>query len=96
MSESEELKQQLNRFRSDFDRLRNEVGKVIVGLDGIVEGALTALIAGGHVLLEDFEPSGYRKFRARSWRSRGSNIGRAFFEYNASCLLHLTGCEEGR
>ena len=32
--------------------LRAEVGKVIVGLSEIVEDTLTALIAGGHVLLE--------------------------------------------
>ncbi|HEY1381647.1 MAG TPA: MoxR family ATPase, partial [Gemmataceae bacterium] len=36
----------------DFQRLRREIGKVIVGQDDIVEGTLTALIAGGHVLLE--------------------------------------------
>ncbi len=29
-----------------------EIGKVIVGHEDIVEGTLTALIAGGHVLLE--------------------------------------------
>jgi MoxR-like ATPase len=52
MNEPQELKQELGRFRTDFERLRQEVGKVIVGLDEIVEGALTALIAGGHVLLE--------------------------------------------
>ncbi len=32
--------------------MRQEIGKVIVGQDEIVEGTLTALIAGGHVLLE--------------------------------------------
>ena len=43
---------QLDQFRADFVRLRSEIGKVIVGHDDIVEGTLTALIAGGHVLLE--------------------------------------------
>src|SRR5919201_1327755 len=46
------VKAQLDRFRADFRRLRREIGKVIVGNDEIVEGTLTALIAGGHVLLE--------------------------------------------
>src|SRR5947209_19881061 len=46
------IKGQLEQFRSDFQRLRGEIAKVIVGQDGIVEGTLTALIAGGHVLLE--------------------------------------------
>jgi MoxR-like ATPase len=48
----DEVKQELDRFRADFDALRREVGKVIVGHEAIVEGTLTALIAGGHVLLE--------------------------------------------
>ncbi|HEX4590890.1 MAG TPA: MoxR family ATPase [Gemmataceae bacterium] len=46
------VKAQLEQFRGDFQRLRGEIGKVIVGQDDIVEGTLTALIAGGHVLLE--------------------------------------------
>src|ERR687892_35446 len=46
------IKSQLDQFRADFQRLRQEVAKVIVGQDEIVEGTLTALIAGGHVLLE--------------------------------------------
>src|SRR4029077_11198224 len=48
----EAIKEQLNQFRSDFARLRDEIGKVIVGNQDIVDGTLTALIAGGHVLLE--------------------------------------------
>ena len=49
---SEAIKEQLSQFRTDFARLRQEIAKVIVGQDDIVEGTLTALIAGGHVLLE--------------------------------------------
>jgi MoxR-like ATPase len=52
MSNIEEMKGQLDQFRADFQALRREVAKVIVGHDEIVEGTLTALIAGGHVLLE--------------------------------------------
>src|SRR5580700_8727664 len=49
---TDEVKQQLDQFRVDFETLRAEVGKVIVGLSEIVDDTLTALIAGGHVLLE--------------------------------------------
>jgi MoxR-like ATPase len=52
MSESADVRQELDRFRSDFQALRGEIGKVIVGHDEIVGGTLTALVAGGHVLLE--------------------------------------------
>src|SRR5437764_10034685 len=46
------IKAELNQFRADFLALRQEIGKVIVGHEDIVEGTLTALVAGGHVLLE--------------------------------------------
>jgi len=38
--------------RPAFDRLRNEVGKAVVGQDAAVSGLAVALLAGGHVLLE--------------------------------------------
>ena len=41
-----------SRARRLPEALRREIGKVIVGHEEIVEGVLTALIAGGHVLLE--------------------------------------------
>src|SRR5213596_2885837 len=44
--------QRIAAFRDAYDRLRDELGKVIVGQDAIVDGALTALMGGGHVLLE--------------------------------------------
>ena len=52
MATTDEMNQQLDEFRAGFERLRIEVAKVIVGQDDIVVGTLTALIAGGHVLLE--------------------------------------------
>ena len=36
MSTSDELKQQLDQFRSDFGRLRSEIAKVIVGQQEIL------------------------------------------------------------
>jgi MoxR-like ATPase len=39
-------------FCADFQRLEQEVHKAIVGLQGVVEHTLVALIVGGHVLLE--------------------------------------------
>ncbi|HWR51778.1 MAG TPA: MoxR family ATPase [Bryobacteraceae bacterium] len=35
-----------------LDRVRREIGKVIVGQQDVVDGVLTCLLAGGHVLLE--------------------------------------------
>ena len=42
----------IQSFRQTWDSLRAEIGKVMVGADPIVEGTLTAIFAGGHVLLE--------------------------------------------
>ncbi len=47
-----ELRDRLRDFRDDFKRLRSELSKVIVGQQPIVDGVMTAMIAGGHVLLE--------------------------------------------
>ena len=44
--------EQVAQFSTDFKRVRNEIGKVIVGNDHIVEGVLICLLANGHVLLE--------------------------------------------
>jgi MoxR-like ATPase len=48
----ERVSQRAGEFRADFERLRGEIGKVIVGLGEVVEGTLIALFSDGHVLLE--------------------------------------------
>ena len=44
--------QDISVFRSNWEKLRQEIAKVIVGHESVVEGTLTAILAGGHVLLE--------------------------------------------
>jgi MoxR-like ATPase len=39
-------------FTTDLRRLRQEIGKMIVGQDAIVEGVLMCMLGGGHALLE--------------------------------------------
>jgi MoxR-like ATPase len=46
------LESEIEQMRSGVARLKAEIAKVIVGQDEIVDGIVTALIAGGHVLLE--------------------------------------------
>ena len=45
-------KEQIGKFREVYNSLREEIGKVIVGQDAIVDGTLNAIFANGHVLLE--------------------------------------------
>jgi len=49
------MDQDLGRFREDFTSLGNEIRRVIVGQDEVIDGALAALFCGGHALL-DGEP----------------------------------------
>jgi MoxR-like ATPase len=44
--------EQINAFRQSYTALREEIGKVIVGHEPIVDGTLISVLAGGHVLLE--------------------------------------------
>ena len=52
MSDPSQIEAEARRFRADFQTLREAVGTVIVGQQRVVEGVLTAIIAGGNVLLE--------------------------------------------
>jgi MoxR-like ATPase len=45
-------REEIDLFREDFEALRSEIAKVIVGHEDIVAGTLISLVAGGHVLLE--------------------------------------------
>jgi len=42
----------VDRATADLGRVREEIGKVIVGQTDVIDGVLICLIAGGHVLLE--------------------------------------------
>ncbi|MCC6445715.1 MAG: AAA family ATPase [Armatimonadetes bacterium] len=47
-----EIEDRLRAFQEDFERLRGEIAKVIVGHAPVVEGVLMCLFADGHGLLE--------------------------------------------
>src|ERR1700742_598245 len=46
------MEAQADEFRAAYDRVKAEIGKVIVGHSNIVHGILTCLFVGGHALLE--------------------------------------------
>ncbi|MEN8127749.1 MAG: MoxR family ATPase [Planctomycetota bacterium] len=53
MSESiQDVEKKCHEFRLIFEKLRSEIGTVIVGHSEIVDSVLIALFCGGHVLLE--------------------------------------------
>ena len=52
MTDSPNLEKQTDQFRASFTRVRDEMMKMMVGQQSVVEGVLVAFFAGGHVLLE--------------------------------------------
>src|ERR1044071_4627988 len=47
-----EVKEKCERFRATYTKIKDEIGKVVVGAGPVVDGVLIALFAGGNVLLE--------------------------------------------
>jgi MoxR-like ATPase len=52
MSLGESMQQQAEEFRNRYNAVKTQIGRVIVGHDDIVNGVLTSMFIGGHVLLE--------------------------------------------
>jgi MoxR-like ATPase len=52
MSTNDNVSAEAQEFRDVFQRLRDEIGKVVVGHREIVDGVLTCIFAGGNCLLE--------------------------------------------
>ena len=49
---ADEARASAAEFKATCQRLKTEVGKMMVGQEHVVDGAVTALLVGGHVLLE--------------------------------------------
>ena len=47
-----DIERQTAQFASDFQRIKQEISKVIVGNEPIIDGVLICLLANGHALLE--------------------------------------------
>ena len=50
--DAREIEAIVGTFCADLRRLRDEIGKMIVGQEAIVQGVITAVLGGGHALLE--------------------------------------------
>lgn len=70
-------------------RIVYQVEKVIVGKRDVIEKLLVALLAGGHVLLEDVPGVG-KTMLVRAWRVR-SIAGLHAFNVRPTCCLGFDG-----
>ena len=52
MTTADEARARATEFKAVFAKVKAEVGKMVVGQEHVVDGVLTAMMAGGHVLLE--------------------------------------------
>ena len=52
MNSADEARAAATRFRAVYARIKDEVCGMMVGQDEVIDGVMTALFAGGHVLLE--------------------------------------------
>ncbi|WP_432797934.1 AAA family ATPase [Poriferisphaera sp. WC338] len=52
MNENTQVLEQAKQFVSTYKAVKDQVGRVIVGHDDIIDGVLTCLFVGGHCLLE--------------------------------------------
>ncbi len=59
-----EIEEQISTFTDQFKLVREEIGKVIVGAEEIIDGVLISLLAKGHVLLEGIPGIGKTKIVA--------------------------------
>ena len=52
MTTADDARESAAEFKAVFAKVKTEVGKMVVGQEHVVDGVLTAMMAGGHVLLE--------------------------------------------
>jgi MoxR-like ATPase len=52
MTDSDDVRAEVDAFRKSIATLKDEIAKTIVGNDNVVDGVLMCLLAGGHALLE--------------------------------------------
>ncbi|HEV8244532.1 MAG TPA: MoxR family ATPase, partial [Polyangiaceae bacterium] len=52
MSDTEQTREEIARFSRRLGELREEIARIIVGQREVIDGVLTCLLAGSHVLLE--------------------------------------------
>ncbi|RMH12338.1 MAG: AAA family ATPase [Planctomycetota bacterium] len=51
-STPEQVAEAAERFRADYAAVREQIARIVVGHDEVIDGVLTCLFANGHVLLE--------------------------------------------
>jgi MoxR-like ATPase len=97
MSDSE-LKQAVQRYQADFQRIRDEVSKIFVGQKEMVSALIEALLCNGHVLLEGIPGVGKTLLVKTLSNITGCTFSRIQFtpDLLPTDILGITTYEEGK
>jgi MoxR-like ATPase len=98
VQETEEFSKIVQSYQIQFDRVRNELGKVVVGQKKIIDNLIEALVANGHVLVEGL-PGIAKTLLVRSLaRVTGCEFKRIQFtpDLLPTDIVGITAYEEGK
>ncbi len=68
------------------DNIKSEIKKVIVGKDEIIEKVLTAILAQGHILLEDVPGVGKTSLALAFFQRHSYLTANVFSSHRTQCL----------
>lgn len=93
-----DLKQEVNRYQGEFQKIREEIAKIFVGQDEMVSSLIEALLCNGHVLLEGIPGVGKTLLIKTLSRVTGCSFSRIQFtpDLLPTDILGITTYEEGK
>src|SRR5215831_7464085 len=97
-AESRDVEREAERFRESLSRLREEIGRVIVGQRAVIDGVLTCMLAGSHALLEGVPGLGKTMLVRTLSRALGLSFSRIQFtpDLMPADVIGTTVIEEGQ
>ncbi len=94
----EELEKEVREYQEQFSRIKNEIKKIVVGQEEIVNGLIEALICNGHVLLEGIPGLGKTLLVRTLAKITGGAFSRIQFtpDLLPTDIIGITTYEEGK
>ncbi len=94
----EEVNQQVEYFQEKFKEMKNEIGRVVVGQEHMIEGMIEAILSNGHVLVEGVPGIGKTLLVRTMALISGGEFSRIQFtpDLLPTDIVGITTYEEGR
>ncbi len=96
--QDEEFKKKVSSYQDKFQKIKEELGKIIVGQEDVVQSLIEALITGGHVLVEGVPGVGKTIIIRTLAKITGCKFSRIQFtpDLLPTDIVGITTYEEGR